>query len=168
MHWRHWCTKKEWRNREEWHFFPGNAPWYNGTATKRALNAAVGDAVMTFCELQTCLFEAAELVNQRPIGILPNNPNDGRYLCPNDILLGRSSAIDTFSRNFHFKNTHNIIFLNEKLFKCNLNTSPLWSFCHLQNENILHLFFQCENTLYIWKKNKNIWINSTLICQIWQ
>jgi len=67
-------------------------------------------------------------------------------------LLGRSSAIDTFSRNFHFKNTHNIIFLNEKLFKCNLHISPLCSFCHLQNENIAHLFFQCKITSNLWKQ----------------
>ena len=67
-------------------------------------------------------------------------------------LLGRFSAIDTFSRNFHFRNTHNIIFLNEKLFKCNLHTSPLCSFCHLQNENIAHLFFQCKIRINLWKQ----------------
>ena len=82
----------------EWKFSPGDAPWYNGTAeslvksTKRALEAAIGDAVLAFSELQTCMFEAAQLVNQRPIGVLPSTPDDGAYLCPNDLLLGRASA----------------------------------------------------------------------------
>jgi hypothetical protein len=81
----------------EWKFSPGDAPWYNGATealvktTKRALNAAVGENVMTFSELQTSIFEAAQLVNQRPIGHTPTTPEDGTYLCPNDMLLGRAS-----------------------------------------------------------------------------
>ena len=38
------------------------------------------------------MFEAAELVNSRPIGKHPTNPEDGTYLSPNDLLLGRSGA----------------------------------------------------------------------------
>ena len=30
--------------------------------------------------------------NQRPIGRVPNDPDDGSYLCPNDILLGRATS----------------------------------------------------------------------------
>ena len=81
-----------------WEFSPADAPWYNGTAEaliksiKRALEAAVGESVLTFSELQTCLMEAAQLVNQRPIGVLPGTPKDGTYLCPNDLLLGRASS----------------------------------------------------------------------------
>ena len=30
-------------------------------------------------------------MNQRPIGRIPNDPDDGAYLCPNDILLGRAT-----------------------------------------------------------------------------
>lgn len=36
--------------------------------------------------------EVANLVNQRPIGRIPNHPDDGKYICPNDILLGRASS----------------------------------------------------------------------------
>ena len=43
-------------------------------------------------ELYTCLLEAANLVNQRPIGRIPNDPDDGAYICPNDILLGRATS----------------------------------------------------------------------------
>ena len=30
-------------------------------------------------------------MNQRPIGRIPNDPDDGTYLCPNDMLLGRAT-----------------------------------------------------------------------------
>ena len=46
---------------------------------------------MSFSELQTVMFGAAQLVNQRPIGRHPTHPDDGSYLCPNDLLLGRAS-----------------------------------------------------------------------------
>ena len=82
----------------EWIFSPADAPWYNGAtealvkSTKRALNAMVGESIFTFSGLQTALFEAAQLVNQRPIGIHPSKPDDGSYLCPNDLLLGRATS----------------------------------------------------------------------------
>ena len=31
-------------------------------------------------------------INQRPIGMKSSDPNDGSYLCPNDLILGRSSV----------------------------------------------------------------------------
>jgi hypothetical protein len=61
-------------------------------SVKKALKKAIGDTVLTPFELYTCLLETANLVNQRPIGRIPNDPNDGSYLCPNDILLGRCSS----------------------------------------------------------------------------
>ena len=36
--------------------------------------------------------EVANLVNECPIGRVPNDPDDGSYLCPNDLLLGRASS----------------------------------------------------------------------------
>ena len=47
---------------------------------------------MTFSELQTSLFEAAQLVNQRPNGRHPSHPYEGFYLYPNDLILGRATA----------------------------------------------------------------------------
>lgn len=35
------------------------------------------------------MLEAAQIVNQKPIGRHPTSPDDGSYLCPND-LLGRA------------------------------------------------------------------------------
>ena len=54
--------------------------------------AAIGDQVLSFSELQTVLYEAANLVNERPIGVLPTHPEDGSYLSPNHLLLGRASS----------------------------------------------------------------------------
>ncbi|KAJ8021033.1 hypothetical protein HOLleu_40787 [Holothuria leucospilota] len=36
--------------------------------------------------------EVANLVNERPIGRMPNDPDDGSYICPNDVILGRASS----------------------------------------------------------------------------
>ena len=82
----------------EWNFAPPDAPWMNGIteslvkSIKRSLNTAIGDNILTFSELQTTVFECAQLVNQRPIGRHPTDPEDGSYLCPNDLILGRSTS----------------------------------------------------------------------------
>ena len=34
----------------------------------------------------------ANLVRKRPIGRIPKDPDDGHYICPNDILLARASS----------------------------------------------------------------------------
>ena len=81
-----------------WRFITPLAPHHNGCvealvkSCKHALKKAVGNQRMTPFELHTCLQEVANLVNERPIGRRPNDPDDGTYLCPNDILLGRAST----------------------------------------------------------------------------
>ena len=82
----------------QWKFTTPASPHQNGWAEalvkscKLALKKAIGAQVLTPFELYTCLLEVANLVNQRPIGRIPNDPDDGSYLCPNDILLGRASS----------------------------------------------------------------------------
>ena len=52
----------------EWNFTPADAPWQNGTSeslirsVKRSLKAAIGESILTFSELQTVLFEVANLI----------------------------------------------------------------------------------------------------------
>ena len=81
----------------EWKFSSSDAPWQNGCSEalvksmKRALTGAIGKQVLKFSELLTVFYEAANLLNERPIGIHPSHPDDGTYLCPNDLLLGRAS-----------------------------------------------------------------------------
>ena len=80
-----------------WLFTAPAAPHQNGCAEalvkscKRALKKAIGEQVLSPFELYTCLLEVGNLVNQRPIGRVPNDPDDGKYLCPNDMLLGRAT-----------------------------------------------------------------------------
>ncbi len=82
----------------KWKFVAPTAAHHNGCAeslirvTKAALKKSIGDEVLTPLECQTVLFETANLLNQRPIGRIPNAPADGTYLCPNDIVLGRAST----------------------------------------------------------------------------
>ena len=59
---------------------------------KHALKKAIGEQVLSPFELYTCLLEVANLVNQRPIGRIPTDPDDGGYISPNDMILGRASA----------------------------------------------------------------------------
>ena len=65
-----------------WNFSPADAPWYNGSVealvktVKRALSVTIGEHVFTFSEFLTVLFEVAELVNERTIGVKPTSPDD--------------------------------------------------------------------------------------------
>ena len=77
---------------------PADSSWVNRATeelskmVKRALNATVGEHVLTLIKLQTVMFEAGQIVNQPPIGSHPSTPEDGTYLCPNDLNSGRSST----------------------------------------------------------------------------
>lgn len=51
----------------------------------------IGESTLTFSQLQTACYESSNLVNERPIGRHPTSPDDGTYLCPNDLLLGRAT-----------------------------------------------------------------------------
>ena len=53
-------------------------------------------------------------------------------------------TIDSYTRGFYFKCTHNILFLNKMLFKWKMVASPLCSFCKQEDENISHLFSKCS------------------------
>ncbi|XP_071954191.1 uncharacterized protein [Antedon mediterranea] len=81
-----------------WKFSTPDAPWQNGVTEslirgiKKALSHAIGGQVLAFSELQTVMFEVANLTNERPIGKHPTDPQDGSYLSPNDLLLGRSTG----------------------------------------------------------------------------
>ena len=84
-------------NSIDWEFTSPDAPWQNGCAealvksAKRAITVSIGDQILTFTEMQTVLYEVANLLNERPIGRHPTALEDGAYLCPNDLLLGRST-----------------------------------------------------------------------------
>ena len=83
----------------EWEFTTPASPHQNGCTEalvktgKSALKGAIGEQVLTPLELYTYLLEVANLVNQRPIGTIPNDPDDRAYICPNNMLLGRTTSL---------------------------------------------------------------------------
>jgi hypothetical protein len=89
-----WCCEKS----IKWQFCTPTAAHHNGCSEalvrtcKTALKHAIGEQILSALELQTVLFEVANLVNERPIGRSSSYPDDGGYICPNDILLGRASS----------------------------------------------------------------------------
>ena len=46
---------------------------------------------MSYDELQTVFYEAAEIVNERPLAIQVSDDSKINYLCANQLLLGRAS-----------------------------------------------------------------------------
>ena len=66
-------------------------------------------------------------------------------------INGRKCTIDNYTRNFHFRCSHNILFLNKWLFRANLTSSSLCPYCKIEDEDIIHLFANCIFT-------KNLWI----------
>lgn len=82
----------------EWHFTTPDGPWRNGCSEsliksiKKAISSAIGEQILTFSELQTVCFEAANFVNKRPIGRHPTNAEGGAYLSLNHLLLGRATS----------------------------------------------------------------------------
>ena len=81
----------------EWKFSPPEAPWYNGCcealirSVKKCIHHAIGQNKLTFTEIQTVFYECANVVNERPIGATPSSVEDGSYISPNDLLLGRAT-----------------------------------------------------------------------------
>lgn len=100
--WAKWVTDKfrEFAAEREmkWQFTTLAAPHQNGCAEvlvkscKITLKKAVGEQLLSPLELHTCLVEVANLLNQRPVGRIPTDPDYGSYLCPNDVLLGQVSS----------------------------------------------------------------------------
>ena len=85
-------------NAMDWKFTSADAPWQNGCseslipACKRAIHNAIGEQILTFSELLTVMYECANLGNERPVGKMDLNIDDGAYLCPNDLILGRATS----------------------------------------------------------------------------
>ena len=103
----HWWTFMELPLREfgatknlQWKVSPADSAWRQGKAErrigviKRLLKLAVADSRLSPVELQTFLYESANICNERPIG-LAKPREDGSYLVltPNHLLLGRSKNI---------------------------------------------------------------------------
>ena len=83
-----------------WEISPANSPWRQGKSEscirviKRLLKISVGDIKLSPLEFQTALFEAANLTNEKPLGINKKPLEDGSYrpLTPNQLIIGRSTS----------------------------------------------------------------------------
>lgn len=60
---------------------------------KNGLIRSMGDSIVTFSELQTIMYEVANLLNNGPTGMKPEySTKSDVYLCPNDLLLGHNNS----------------------------------------------------------------------------
>ena len=106
----------------EWTFTAAHAQWQNGVSealiksVKRSLIIAIGDSVLTYSQLQSTLFEVGNILNQRPIGIKPSNDIElGKYLCPNDLLLGRTTGHAPLYKVENCPSYESILNFNDKI-----------------------------------------------------
>ena len=85
----------------EWNFIMAASQHQNGAAESlikfskgviKSFLRSYGDTKLTLNEMFTLLWETANVVNERPIGIRPNSQTDTEYLSPNSLLLGRNSS----------------------------------------------------------------------------
>ena len=75
-------------------------------------------------------------------------------------FLIRNTTLDTKARMFQYKVLHNTLYVNKMLFKFGKVISPRCSFCKLQEETIMHLFYDCLIVKRIWNQLKSILSNN--------
>jgi hypothetical protein len=82
----------------QWMFGPTNSPWYQGAvealvkAAKRALKFSIASQRVSCSEFMALCSHVANLLNERPLGVLPSDDSTVNILTPNCFLLGRSLA----------------------------------------------------------------------------
>jgi hypothetical protein len=82
----------------EWKFGPADSPWYQGAvealvkSAKRAIDLSVRGHRLSVSEILTVFTQAADLLNERPLGVMPGLDCEISILTPNSLLLGRSSS----------------------------------------------------------------------------
>ena len=81
-----------------WRFGSADSPWHQGAvealvkSVKRCIKFSVNDQKLTLTELSTLLYEVSNILNERPLGVLPGDDADINILTPNMQLIGRPFA----------------------------------------------------------------------------
>ena len=82
----------------EWRLGPADSPWYQGAvealvkSAKRAIDLSVRGHRMSVSEILTVFSQAADLLNEQPLGVMPGTDSEISILTPNCLLLGRSKS----------------------------------------------------------------------------
>ena len=74
-------------------------------------------------------------------------------------------TIDTNLRICQHKILNNVSYLNEKLFKFKIVSSPLCSFCNSENETPIHLFYSCNQIKSLRSKLQELMSSEILLPQ---
>ena len=78
----------------EWRFICERSPWWGGfyerlvRSVKTPLKKILGNALLSYDELNTTLKEIEATINSRPLTYVYNNPNDAQPLSPSHFILG--------------------------------------------------------------------------------
>ena len=89
----------------EWQFIPPGAPHFGGCwerlvrSVKTALNVMLKERHPTDLVLRTALCEVMNIINNRPLTHLPDDPQDPEPITPNLLLLGRNNFMQ-YDHNF--------------------------------------------------------------------
>ena len=82
----------------EWRFGAADSPWYQGAVeslvktAKQAIDLSVKGKRLSVPEILTVFTEVADLINERPLGVMPSPDSPVNILTPNSLLLGRSAS----------------------------------------------------------------------------
>lgn len=95
-----WSSVEKWATNHKitWKFVPADSQHENGLSesmiksVKRSIKHVLGENVLSFSEFQLMLYEVANIINTRPIGVISgSDPEFPNPITPNDLILGRST-----------------------------------------------------------------------------
>ena len=77
--------------------------------------------------------------------------------------MGRKITLDSYSRQFYFKLTHNVLFLNKALNRMGLSESSMCSYCNNTEDTVVHLYSECQYVVGLWARIQAFFVNSLIL-----
>ena len=118
-------------NKTSFHFGSPHHPQGQGAVErlvqemKKSLKVLTNNYVVSFNEMDAALAEASYLVNCRPLQISPKLGDDG-FICPNDIIMGRSDKAPVIDNAFDTNLTKRVAHMRKMV----LEFWAKWSFAY--------------------------------------